>query len=108
MLLPKFLLVQVVCELVRNESVILFGVVAGDVSTCQNLNTIQWEIGLDQLACTLVKLKEELGGRLVAVPDGDVWRVKFLGKLLEARGEANYEREDTHHLTLHIDSLCRS
>ena len=92
------------------EVSVMFGVVAGDVSTTtgQNLNTIRLETGLDPLACSLVKMKQELGGRLVAVPDGDVWRVKYLGKLLEARGEANYEGEDTQQLTVLIDSLCRS
>ena len=44
----------------------------------------------------------------MAVPDGDIWRVKYLGKLLEARGEANYEGEDTQQLTVLIDSLCSS
>ena len=44
----------------------------------------------------------------MAVPDEDIWRVKYLGKLLEARGEANYEREDTEQLTVLIDSLCSS
>ena len=92
------------------EVSVMFGVVAGDVSTTtgQNLNTIRSETGLDPLACSLVKVREELAGRLVAVPVGDVWRVKYLGKLLEARGEANYKGEDTHQLTVLIDSLCSS
>ena len=72
------------------------------------MNTICSETGLDPLACSLVKVREELAGRLVAVPVGDVWRVKYLGKLLEARGEANYKGEDTHQLTVLIDSLCSS
>ena len=92
------------------EVSVMFGVVAGDVRTTtgQNLNNIRLETGLDPLACSLVKVKAELGSRLEAVPDGDVWRVKYLGKLLEARGEANYEGEDTHQLTVLIDSLCSS
>ena len=92
------------------EVSVMFGVVAGDACTTtgQNLNMIRLETGLDPLACSLVKLKEELGGRVVAVPDGDVWRLKYLGKLLEARGEANYQGEDTHQLTVLIDSLCSS
>ena len=92
------------------EVSVMFGVVAGDVRTTtgQNLNIIRLETGLDPLACSLVKVKAELGSRLEAVPDGDVWRVKYLGKLLEARGEANYEGEDTHQLTVLIDSLCSS
>ena len=79
----------------------MFGVVAGDVRTTTDQN-------LNVMAFSLVKVKAKLGSRLVAVPDGDVWRVKYLGKLLEARGEANYEGEDTHQLTVLIDSLCSS
>ena len=86
------------------EVSVMFGVVS--TTTGQNLNTIRSETGLDPLACSLVKVREELAGRLVAV--GDVWRVKYLGKLLEARGEANYKGEDTHQLTVLIDSLCSS
>ena len=83
---------------------------AGDVNTTtgQNMNILRLETGLDPLTSSLVKLKAELGRKLVAVPDEDIWRVKYLGKLLEARGEANYEREDTEQLTVLIDSLCSS
>ena len=92
------------------EVAVMFGVVAGDVNTTtgQNMNILRLETGLDPLTSSLVKLKAELGRKLVAVPDEDIWRVKYLGKLLEARGEANYEREDTEQLTVLIDSLCSS
>jgi hypothetical protein len=43
-----------------------------------------------------VKIKEELGNNKVAVPDEDVWRMRYLAKLLKARGEAHHEGEDTH------------
>ena len=88
----------------------MFGVVAGDVSTTtgQNLNNICLETGLDPLASSLVNIKEELGNNKVAVPDEDVWRMRYLAKLLEARREAHYEGEDTHQMTVLIDSLCSS
>ena len=38
----------------------------------------------------------------------DVWRVRDLAKLLKARGEAHYEGEDTHQMTVLIYSLCSS
>ena len=88
----------------------MFGVVAGDVNTTtgRNLYTIRQETGLDPLASSLVKIKENLSNIKVAVPDEDAWRVRYLARLLEARGEAHYEGEDTHQMTVLIDSLCSS
>ena len=51
-------------------------------------------------------MKSVLGMRVQEVPDGDSWRVLYLGKLLEARGEANYLGDDVRELTALIDSLC--
>ena len=86
------------------------GVVAGDVNTTtgQNLHVIRWETGLDPLATSLAKMKEVIGSRLATVPEEDGWRLQYLGKLLEARGDAYYGGEDTHQLTGLIDSLCSS
>ena len=83
------------------EVSVMFGVVAGDVTTTtgRNLNTIRLETGLDPLASSLVNIKEELGNNKLAVPDEDVWRMRYLAKLLEARGEAHHEAEDTHQIT---------
>ena len=66
------------------------------------------ETGFDPLASSLVNIKEELGNNKLAVPDEEVWRMRYLAKLLEARGEAHYEGEDTHRMTVLIDSLCSS
>lgn len=52
------------------------------------------------------KVKAALTHGSVPAPVGDEWRVKYLGKLLEARGEANYAGEDTSVLTGLIGSLC--
>ena len=86
----------------------MFGVVAGDVSTNtgQNLNLIRWETGLDPLSSSLVELKAALAIGVPAVPEMDTWRIDYLSKLLEARGERYYLGEDSHHLTVLIDSLC--
>ena len=86
------------------------GVVARDVqsTTGHNLNIIQWETGLDPLTCSQEKLKAALSMRLPAVPEGESWRMEYLLKLLEARGEAHYKGDDVTELTDLIDSLCTS
>ena len=86
------------------------GVVAGDVNTTtgQNLSVIRWETGLDPLTASLVKMKAAIVNRLAEVPGEDVWRLQYLCKLLEARGDAYYRGEDSHQLTVLIDSLCSS
>ena len=86
------------------------GVVARDVqsTTGHNLSIMQWETGLDPLTCTQEQMKSALGMRVPDVPAGDSWRVKYLEKLLEARGEAHYLGDDVAELTALIDSLCCS
>ena len=42
------------------------------------------------------------------VPDRDKWRLGYLGKMLEQRGEAFYAGKETGHLSVLIDSLCSS
>ena len=92
------------------EVSVMCGVVAGDVNTTtgQNLNVIQWETGLDPLAASVAKMREAFGKGVATVPDEDGWRLQYLGKLLEARGEAYYGGEDTSQLTGLIESLCSS
>ena len=90
------------------EVAVMCGVAAVDVKTTTggNLNLLRWETGLDTMSTSLDKVKLALGKRLAVVPDSDTWRVSYLGKLLEARGEANYGGYETDHLTALIDSLC--
>ena len=38
----------------------------------------------------------------------DRWRLAYLGKLLEQRGELYHEMKDTEELTELIDSLCET
>ena len=92
------------------EVSVMCGVVAGDINTTtgQNLSVIRWETGLDPLTASLVKMKAAIGNRLAEVPGEDVWRLQYLCKLLEARGDAYYRGEDSHQLTVLIDSLCSS
>ena len=53
-----------------------------------------------------MKVKTVLSRNLVDIPDLDRWRVPYLAKLLQERGQANYDCEDHGHLTVLIDSLC--
>ena len=54
----------------------------------------------------MVELKAALAIGVPAVPEMDTWRIDYLSKLLEASGERYYLGEDSHHLTVLIDSLC--
>ena len=44
--------------------------------------------------------------RLGQLPEQDKWRLTYLGRLLEERGEKFFRMEDTTQLTELIDSLC--
>jgi hypothetical protein len=90
------------------EVTIMCGVVAKQSITGHNLNIIQWETGLNPVTCSQDKLKADLSMRLPAVPDRDSWRIQYLLKLLEARGQAHYKGDDVTELTDLIDSLCTS
>ena len=41
-------------------------------------------------------------------PEQDQWRVPYLGKLLEQRGELHHQMMDTAELTELIESLCEN
>ena len=90
------------------EVAVLCGVVAGDVQTTtgNNLHLVMEETGINPVNCSSSKVKEVLGVKLAVVPDHDSWRVAYLGKLLEARGEAHYEGTEVKELTVLIDSFC--
>ena len=54
-------------------------------------------------------MKEELLEKeFVAVADQDLWRIKYLGKLLEERQRLNYlgEEDKVEQMSDMIDSLC--
>ena len=44
--------------------------------------------------------------KLVELQDQDKWRVPYLGRLLEERGERFHNMEDTGEISELIDSLC--
>ena len=90
------------------EVSILAHIVARDARTTtgSNLQLIRELCGLDPWSCSSGKVKEVLGNRLVQVPTQDFWRLSYLGKLLEQRGESYYQMGDTSELTELIDSIC--
>ena len=90
------------------EVVVLTNLVARDVRTTTggNLHHIREVTGLDPWTCSPKEVKRVLGEKLGQVPDLDEWRLPYLGKLLEERGERHYNMEDTTELTKLIDSLC--
>ena len=81
---------------------------AGDVRTVtgSNLNMLLWETGMSPLGSSLSKMKTALSTRLAPIPEVEKWRVGYLGKLLQARGEAHYLGEETGQVTALIDCLC--
>ena len=75
-------------------------------TTGNNLQLIRDLSGLDPWCCTSKHMKTVLMDRVTEVPDLDQWRVSYLGKLLEQRGELHHEMMDTSQLTKLIDSIC--
>ena len=77
-------------------------------TTGNNLHLIRGLSGLDRWACTSKDVKKVLAGRLREVPEQDMWRLPYLGKLLEQRGELHHNMMDTSELTELIDSICEN
>ena len=93
-----------------HEVMVMYGVVSGDVqsTTGHNLSLIKLETGLDPTKVTSCAVKQQLVRKTPAVPERDRWRLGYLGKMLEARGEAFYAGKETELLSILIDSLCSS
>ena len=83
-------------------------IVARDVqtNTGSNLHYIKHLTGLDPWQCSSDKVKQVLGAKLTPVQDKDRWRLPYLGKLLEQRGEVFYQCGDCTELTELINSIC--
>ena len=83
-------------------------IVARDVRTTtgMNLHHVQEMTGLDPWNCMGGQVRKVLDEKLVELPVQDEWRLPYLGRLLEQRGQKYYLVEDTDELTELIDSLC--
>ena len=90
------------------EVSVLAHIVARDVrtNTGNNLQHVQEMTGLDPWSCFGSQVKKVMNEKLAQLPQPDEWRLPYLGKLLEKRGEKYYKVEDTTELTELIDSLC--
>jgi hypothetical protein len=90
------------------EVSVLAHIVSRDVRTTtgSNLRHVQEMTGLDPWCCLGSQVKKVLGEKLADLPEQDEWRLPYLGKLLEQRGDFYYQLEDTSELTELIDSLC--
>ena len=75
-------------------------------NTGNNLQHVQEMTGLDPWSCFGSQVKKVMNEKLAQLPQQDEWRLPYLGKLLEKRGEKYYKVEDTTELTELIDSLC--
>ena len=86
----------------------MFGVVNGDAQTTtgQNAGMIRIETRLNPTRDTSAAIKKALEGCIAPVPDREIWRLSYLGSMLQARGETHYAGKDTSLLTSLIDSLC--
>ena len=90
------------------EVSVLVNIVGRDIRTTtgSNLHLVRELSGLDPWCCTSTQVKQVLGEKLREVPAQDMWRLSYLGKLLEQRGEAHHQMLDTRELTELIDSIC--
>ena len=92
------------------EVSVLVHIVGRDVrtDTGNNLHLIRDLTGLDPWACTSMDVKKILRERTREVPAQDLWRLPYLAKLLEQRGELYHQMLETRELTELIDSLCET
>ena len=90
------------------EVSVLAHIVARDVRTTtgSNLQLIQDLTALDPWSCCGSQVKKVMGEKLAQVPQQDMWRLQYLGKLLEQRGEKHFQMGDITELTELIDSIC--
>ena len=94
------------------EVIILARVVAKDIrsTTARNLRLVEEETGGLSWSTSTRRIKERLMEREPVVPRGELWRIKYLGKLLEKRDTLIYqgleESDQVELLQSLIDSLC--
>ena len=92
------------------EVAVMCGVAKRDIRsvTGSNIALVRLETGMDPLHSCLGKLKMELQSRVASVPDLDRWRLDYLARLLQQRGEASFIADDAEarRLSTLIDSLC--
>ena len=90
------------------EVSVLVHLVGRDIRTTtgSNLHFIKDLSGLDPWSSSSKGVKAIMAERVKQVPEQDVWRIPYLGRLLEQRGELYYQMLDTTEVTELIESLC--
>ena len=74
--------------------------------TGRNLCNIYKETGLNVWTATPRQVSQMLHEKENPTPVTDLWRLPFLGKLLEERRRQEMQLEDTKEINEFIDSLC--
>ena len=75
-------------------------------TTGNNIHFIKDLSGLDPWSSTSNGVKKMLADRVELVPQQDTWRIPYLCKLLEQRGEMLHRMLDTTEVTELIYSIC--
>ena len=90
------------------EVLLMANLSARDVRTTvgKNLRYLQGESGKDPWITSPDELRQSLFSQKADAPEGDRWRLSYLAKLLEDRGQHYYECKDTLNHSNLIDSLC--
>ena len=92
------------------EVAVMCGVARQDnrTTTGANLDMIRRETGLNMEVARTGQVREKLAKLTTTIPEEDVWRMKYLARLLKERGEAYYKSEEEEVIRLSglIDSLC--
>ena len=72
----------------------------------KNLRYLQLESGKDPWITSPDDLRQSLSSQKADAPEDDRWRLRYLAKLLEERGQLYYDCKDTLNHSNLIDSLC--
>ena len=90
------------------EVLVMANISARDVRSTvgKNLHFISVESGKDPWNTSPGELKSVLTSQKTEVPIQDKWRLEYLARLLEERGQLHYECKDTRMHSSLIDSLC--
>ena len=92
------------------EVSVMCGVARQDIRTVTggNLALLRKKTGLDMTMASVGRVREVLKRGAAIVPEADLWRMKYLARLLTERGEAHYRSDEEGVIRLDslIDSLC--
>ena len=90
------------------EVSVLVHIVGKDIraTTGNNIHLVRDLSGLDPWCSSSSLVKKVMAEKLKPIPEQDLWRIDYLAKLLDKRGEDHHLMLDTTDTTELIDSLC--